>query len=218
VRVLRVGASALLVECDRAADVPGVYLALAGRRAAGTLRADEIVPAARTILLDGVTDPDRLTADLADLTDLIGPGVAAAAVPGPPAGPGLREVVEIPTVYDGPDLDDVAALWGTDRAGVVAVHSGTEFDVAFCGFAPGFAYLAGLPERYHVPRRAVPRQRLLAGTVAIAGEFSAVYPTASPGGWQCLGRTEVRLFDLDADPPALLRPGVRVRFTPVGAG
>jgi KipI family sensor histidine kinase inhibitor len=204
VRVLRTGRGALLLECAPG-DVPGWYQFLLDRRAAGTLTADEIVPAAQTVLLDGVAEPDRVAAELAALR---APGPAAERDPRP-AG-----IVDIPTVYDGPDLDEVAEMWGTDRAGVLAVHSGTLFTVAFCGFAPGFAYLTGLPERYHLPRRATPRTRVPAGTVALAGEFGAVYPTASPGGWQCLGRTDLVLFDLDADPPALLVPGTRVRFVP----
>jgi KipI family sensor histidine kinase inhibitor len=208
-RILTAGASSLLIECDRATDVGPWYLALTAQRAAGQLRVDEIVPAAQTILLDGLADPSRVALQLAD---------APAPETVAPAGADRRKVVEIPTRYDGPDLDDVADLWGTDRDGVVAIHTGIEFDVAFCGFAPGFAYLSGPPERYHVARRPTPRQRVPAGTVAIAGAFGAVYPAASPGGWQCLGRTEVRLFDLDADPPALLTPGVRVRFTAVAAG
>jgi KipI family sensor histidine kinase inhibitor len=212
VRVLRVGASALLIECERAADMSGVYVALAARRAAGALHVDELVPAAQTILLDGVADPERAAAEIA-AAPLCAP---AATTRGPSTE--NREVVEIPTVYDGPDLNDVAEFWCTDRAGVVAVHTSTEFEVAFCGFTPGFAYLGGLSERYHVPRRSVPRQRVPAGTVALAGAFGGVYPAASPGGWQCLGRTAIRLFDLDVDPPALLTPGVRVRFTAVDAG
>ena len=203
-RVLRIGRSALLVECDDAADVPAWYRFLIRRREAGALEAVEIVPAAQTVLLDGVAQPDRVAVEL-----------AAAGTPDPTDADSRPAVtVQIPTVYDGPDLDDVARLWGTDRAGVLAVHTGTLFTVAFCGFAPGFAYLSGLPERYHLPRRESPRTRVPAGTVALAGEFGAVYPTASPGGWQCIGRTDLTLFDLAADPPALLVPGTRVRFVP----
>jgi KipI family sensor histidine kinase inhibitor len=204
-RVLRAGRRALLLECA-AGDVPAWYRFLLDRRAAGLLAAEEIVPAAQTVLLDGVAEPGRVAAELGTLR---APGPAAEHQPRPAA------TVDIPTVYDGPDLDDVAGLWDTDRAGVLAVHAGTRFTVAFCGFAPGFAYLTGLPRRYHVPRRATPRTRVPAGTVALAGEFGAVYPTASPGGWQCIGRTDLVLFDLDADPPALLVPGTQVRFVPL---
>ncbi len=122
-------------------------------------------------------------------------------------------VVEIPTVYDGADLSDVASLWDTDVATVVKRHAATDFEVGFCGFAPGFAYLVGMHE--NVPRRATPRTRVPAGAVALAGRFCGIYPTASPGGWQLIGRTGVDLFDVANDPPALLPPGTRVRFVPV---
>lgn len=207
-RVLRTGRDALLLECDTPIDVPAWYGWLSRRRAAGTLAATEIVPAAQTVLLDGVADPGGLAAE-----------IAATTTPAQPTSKDLApaQVVEIPTVYDGPDLDDVARLWDTDRDGVRTIHTGTLFTVAFCGFAPGFAYLSGLPEQYHLPRRSSPRTRVPAGTVALAGEFGAVYPTGSPGGWQWIGRTDRELFDLNADPPALLTPGARVRFVEVAA-
>ncbi len=98
---------------------------------------------------------------------------------------------------------------------MVAAHTGTAWTAAFSGFAPGFAYLTGGDPRLSVPRRAEPRTRVPAGAVALAGGFSGVYPRASPGGWQLLGRTDLAVWDLARDPPALLRPGVRVRFTAV---
>ncbi|MDR7321864.1 5-oxoprolinase subunit B family protein [Catenuloplanes niger] len=180
--------------------VSAAYDLLTDLRDRGELTAAEIVPAARTVLLDGVPDPDRVFRLLPqDLS-------AGATTPAKP-----RQIT-IGTRYDGEDLDDVARLWGTDRAGVIAIHTGTEFRVAFCGFAPGFAYLTGLGPRHHVPRRASPRTRVPAGTVALAGPYSGVYPTASPGGWQLIGRTRETLFDLENDPPALLTPGTIVRF------
>jgi KipI family sensor histidine kinase inhibitor len=106
----------------------------------------------------------------------------------------------------------VAALTGLTPAGVVAAHTGTPWRVAFTGFAPGFGYLEGGDPRLDVPRRAVPRVRVPAGAVGLAGRFSGVYPVESPGGWQLIGRTEAVLWDLDRDPPALLRPGTTVRF------
>jgi KipI family sensor histidine kinase inhibitor len=204
-RVLRAGRASLLIECDHPADVSAWYLALVQRRTAGLLLVDEVVPGAQTVLLEGLADPMRVVAEIDQMR------VSAEAA----VDPGQVGTVDVPTVYDGLDLDDIARLWDTDRAGVIAVHSRIDFRVAFCGFAPGFAYLSGLPERYHVPRRSAPRQRVAAGTVALAGEFGGIYPTASPGGWQCVGRTELRLFDLAVNPPALLTPGVRVRFVPV---
>jgi KipI family sensor histidine kinase inhibitor len=118
--------------------------------------------------------------------------------------------------YDGPDLDDVTRLTGLSRAEVVAAHTGTPWRVAFGGFAPGFAYLVGGDPRLRVPRRVRPRPSVPAGSVALAGEFSGVYPRSSPGGWQLLGRTDTVLWDVDRDPPALLTPGTIVRFVDAG--
>ena len=120
--------------------------------------------------------------------------------------------ITIGVVYDGPDLAEVARHTGLTVDEVVAAHTGTAWDVAFTGFAPGFAYLTGGDPRLHVPRRDTPRPRVPVGAVALAGPYSGVYPRESPGGWQLLGRTDAPLWDLDRDPPALLRPGTRVRF------
>ncbi|MDR7278468.1 5-oxoprolinase subunit B family protein [Catenuloplanes atrovinosus] len=199
-QVRRAGPSAILIELPGTEAVSAAYELLTGLRERGDLTAADIVPAARTVLLDGVPDPDRVFRLLPrDLTPAAEPD-------------GQNTTITITTRYDGEDLDDVARLWGTDRAGVIAIHTGTAFRVAFCGFAPGFAYLTGLGPRHHVPRRPTPRTRVPAGTVALAGPYSGVYPTASPGGWQLIGRTRAALFDLDRDPPALLTPGATVRF------
>lgn len=115
-------------------------------------------------------------------------------------------------MYDGPDLAAVAELTGLTEEEVVAAHTGSSWQVAFGGFAPGFAYLAGGDPRLQVPRRDQPRTTVPAGSVGLAGEFSGVYPRASPGGWQLIGRTDLVLWDLDRDPPALLAAGLRVRF------
>ncbi len=115
--------------------------------------------------------------------------------------------------YDGPDLAEVAARTGLSPPDVVRAHTGSEWVVAFAGFAPGFGYLTGGDPRLSVPRRATPRVRVPAGAVALAAGYSAVYPRASPGGWQVVGHTDRVLWDLSADPPALLRPGQRVRFS-----
>ena len=122
--------------------------------------------------------------------------------------------MELPVVYDGADLEDIASRWGTDVDGVVARHTGTAFVSAFCGFAPGFAYLAGLAGEYAVPRLDSPRTRVPAGAVGLAGPWCGVYPSESPGGWRLLGRTDARLWDPDRSRPALLAPGTRVRFVP----
>jgi KipI family sensor histidine kinase inhibitor len=127
-----------------------------------------------------------------------------------------REIV-IPVVYggaDGPDLAEVARHAGMTADEVVAAHSGAAYDVFFLGFQPGFAYLGGLPPALATPRRDTPRVRVPAGSVGIGGAQTGIYPAASPGGWNLIGRTAVTLFDPHADAPALLAPGDRVRFVP----
>nr|WP_221634148.1 allophanate hydrolase subunit 1 [Nocardioides luti] len=159
---------------------------------------EEVVPAARTVLFDGVADVGALEAALAGWTP------TEESVDGP--------LVEIQVTYDGSDLAVVAEAWGTDEAGVVAAHTAVDFTAAFCGFAPGFAYLAGLPEERWVPRLESPRARLPAGSVGLADRWCGVYPTESPGGWRLLGRTDAVLWDPAREQPALLAPGTRVRF------
>jgi len=125
---------------------------------------------------------------------------------------------EIPLCYDGPDLEMVAAATGLTTGQVISLHSGADYTVAMVGFAPGFPYLTGLPKPLWLPRLATPRNRVAAGSVAIAGEQAGIYPCASPGGWRVLGHTDACLFDASRDSlPALLAPGDRVRFVPVDA-
>ncbi|MFJ5710364.1 allophanate hydrolase subunit 1 [Streptomyces sp. NPDC093105] len=208
-RVLRVGERALLVELADGAAAEALHAELLRRRAAGALPGvREIVPAARTVLLDGVTEPARLAAEL--------PGWEPRA-----SHARVGAVVEVPVRYDGPDLAEVAARWGVSPGEAVRIHSSAEFRVAFCGFAPGFGYLTGLGARYEVPRRATPRTAVPAGAVALAGPYTGVYPRSSPGGWQLIGSTDVVLWDTGREPAALLSPGTRVRFVPAprtGAG
>ncbi|MGW1562159.1 5-oxoprolinase subunit PxpB [Streptomyces sp. NPDC002144] len=201
---LPVGDDALLVEVTSGEEAQALHADLLRRRAEGTLSVREIVPAARTVLLDGLTDRSRLAAEL-------------TAAEAPAAPPRAREVVEIPVRYDGPDLADVAAHWGVTEREAARIHADTEFSVAFCGFAPGFGYLTGLPRRYDVPRRATPRTAVPAGSVALAGPYTGVYPRSSPGGWQLIGTTDTVLWDHARVPAALLSPGTRVRFVP-GSG
>ncbi|MFF7332389.1 allophanate hydrolase subunit 1 [Streptomyces sp. NPDC090306] len=202
-RVRPAGDAALLVEVASGEEARALHAELCRRRAEGLLTAREIVPAARTVLLDGLDDPARLASEL-----------SASAVPPAPSRP--ARTVEIPVRYDGPDLADVAALWKVPVPEVARIHAGTEFTVAFCGFAPGFGYLTGLPERFAVPRRATPRTAVPVGSVALAGPYTGVYPRASPGGWQLVGTTDAVLWDHARVPAALLSPGTRVRFVPVG--
>ncbi|MEU7813613.1 allophanate hydrolase subunit 1 [Pseudonocardia sp. NPDC049154] len=199
-RVLPYGDAALLLEADgEIAQVVALADACREAELRGVL---DVVPAARTVLLvaEPGADLGRLRADVDALE--VRPAEAGA-----PAG-----TVEIPVIYDGPDLDDVARLTGLDRAEIVAAHTGTPWRVAFGGFAPGFAYLSGGDPRLQVSRREEARTKVPAGSVGLAGEFSGVYPRSSPGGWQLIGRTDAQLWDLDRDPPALLQPGAEVRF------
>ncbi|UEJ81171.1 urea amidolyase family protein [Brachybacterium halotolerans subsp. kimchii] len=159
------------------------------------------VVAARTVLVRFETSADALAA--ADEISARTPGAGKAST---------GRTRRIGVVYDGEDLEEVARATGLSAEAVVAAHTGTPWTAAFGGFAPGFVYLTGGDERLVVPRRDSPRTRVPAGAVALAGEFSAVYPKASPGGWQLIGRTDAVLFDPDAKDPALIRPGDTVRF------
>jgi KipI family sensor histidine kinase inhibitor len=216
-RILPMGDAALLVETDDLATVLALerHLTRLVRRGEGPwATVDDLVPAARTILL--VTRPDADLPALAAAVTAAGPDLArsdSAEEAGRPDADAA--LVEIPVSYDGPDLDDVARLTGLAPHEVVAAHTGTPWRVAFGGFSPGFAYLVGGDPRLTVPRRAEPRPRVRAGAVGLAGEFSGVYPRESPGGWQLIGRTDAPLWDPDRDPPALLSPGVLVRFVNV---
>ncbi|WP_240943058.1 5-oxoprolinase subunit PxpB [Planosporangium thailandense] len=196
------GDRAMLVELADLDQVTSLYQALLHRSPAGVR---ELVPAARTVLVaydPEVTTFDRLTRSIREYR--IG---ETAAVTGP--------LVEIPVRYDGADLDAVAELTGLGRTEIIRRHTTPEYVVAFCGFAPGFGYLTGVDPLLRLPRHSSPRTRVPAGSVAVAGEFTAVYPRESPGGWQLLGRTDLVMWDVERNPPALLAPGTRVRFVEV---
>lgn len=200
-RLLDYGERALLVQADPE-DVPRLTVALAG------LAGVEIVPAAGSLLLR----PAAVDA-IAELRTTVAAVIGRPLPPAPSAGTGTLQT--IPVVYDGPDLAAVGDLTGLGAGGVVAAHTATPWRVAFCGFAPGFAYLADGDPRLVVPRRADPRTSVPAGSVGLAGEFSGIYPRSSPGGWQLIGRTDAELWDPGRTPPALLGPGTWVRFEAV---
>jgi KipI family sensor histidine kinase inhibitor len=147
----------------------------------------------------------------------LGP-VLARMVAEPPAPTEAGPLIDVPTRYGGahgPDLDEVATLHDLRPPDVVDIHASVEYRVRFLGFAPGFAYLGGVPDAIQTPRLATPRERVPAGSVAIAGPNTTVYPFDTPGGWRLIGWTDARIWDLGRHPPALLLPGHRVRFVPV---
>jgi KipI family sensor histidine kinase inhibitor len=195
VKLRRAGPDGLLVELSSLDEVLSLTAELRRRAPAGVT---EIIPAARTVLLVGSG------------LDALAPGIERWNLP--PVGADAQPPVEIPVTYDGPDLDEVCALKGLTRDELVALHTGTTLTTAFCGFAPGFGYLSGLPPQLHVPRRASPRTRVEMGSVGLAGEFTGVYPRASPGGWQIIGHTALPMWDEARGPPNRLAPGTRVRF------
>jgi KipI family sensor histidine kinase inhibitor len=208
VRCRPVGHRALLVELDDDRDVQAAY-ALIGRLAGsaeGLARPRDFVPAARTVLIDGVAAPQEWHRSLLENWE----GRASEGLDN--TSDVSRDVVTIPLRYDGADLGEVAAHWGCDQAEVMRRHQEAEFTVAFCGFAPGFAYCRSEPALPEVPRRGDPRTKVPAGAVGLAGGYCGIYPQSMPGGWQLIGTTSAVMFDPDRDPPALLAPGDRVRF------
>lgn len=186
-------------------DNQSVHRWAAAVRGAGLTGVTEVVPGLNTLLVTidpSLTTQNALRSALANLS----PGEHDS-------GAGDHHLIDVR--YDGEDIDAVARLTGLTSAEVVAAHTGTPWRVAFCGFAPGFSYLVGGDPRLRVPRRNEARVRVPAGAVAIAGEFSSIYPRVSPGGWQLLGHTDATLWDVDAEPPAVLLPGAVVEFRDV---
>ena len=203
-RFLPVSLTTILVELADLDETLALFAALTVDPIDGV---EEMVPAARTLMIR--FRPETVTA--AGLAARIGiRDLSAKITPS-------EHLVEIPVRYDGEDLRDVAELTGLSVAEVIRRHTESEFTVAFCGFAPGFGYLTGGDPALHVPRRKSPRTRIPAGSVALAGAFSGVYPQASPGGWQIIGTTPVRMWDIDREPGALFQPGYRVRFFDIEA-
>jgi KipI family sensor histidine kinase inhibitor len=201
VRLRTAGERGLLVEVEDLETVHRLHAALRELDPPGVV---ELVPGYRTVLI--VADPGQAEA----LDEL------AARLPHlelPPAEAAAGATVEIPVSYDGEDLPEVAGLTGLEAEEVVRRHTAPEYTVAFLGFSPGFPYLVGLDPALQVPRRDTPRTSIPAGSVGLAGNQTGIYPTASPGGWQLIGHTDVTLFDPARDPPALLAPGTHLRFT-----
>lgn len=204
-RIRDYGDRALLLECGSTDEVLAASAAIRDARLSGVL---DIVPAARTVLVT-LAQPAQQAAARQRLA-----GLAIAPSPGgAPPDDGVDLVIDV--VYDGADLADVANHTGLTVSAVIDAHVGTPWRVGFGGFAPGFAYLVGGDPRLAVPRRAEPRTKVPAGSVGLAGEFSGVYPRESPGGWQLIGHTDAVLWDSGRTPPALLRPGMWVRFRAV---
>ncbi|QGN56749.1 carboxyltransferase domain-containing protein [Nostocoides sp. HKS02] len=221
-RALRAGERAVLVECGSLSEAlalqarltaaldPAVDPAVDPTVASSSAMVDDVVLGARTVLV--IAQSAR---HLPRVRDAVVRAISSDAYADPESGAAATadaETIEIEVDYSGADLDDVARLTGLTVAGVVAAHTGTPWRVGFAGFAPGFAYLVGGDPRLRVPRRASARVSVPAGSVALADEFSGIYPRSSPGGWQLLGRTDANLWDLTRDPPALLAPGRLVRF------
>ena len=201
-RFLPVNLDVLLVELKDMDETLALFDALTADPIAGV---EEIVPAARTLLIQ--FRPSTLERQTL-VNRIAGQDLSQRRE-------GEHRRVEIPVHYNGEDLDEVATLLSISRAEVIQRHTAHDYSVAFCGFTPGFAYLTG-GAGFQVPRRPTPRTRIPAGAVALAGDFSGVYPKASPGGWQIIGVTPLQMWDLNRAEPALLRPGYKVRFTDAG--
>ena len=205
VRILPFGEGALLAEFPALDDVLAHYAALSASPPPGVT---ELVPAARTILVTFAAPAS--TAVVRQWLEQTAPHDAEAST-----AEDSGDIVTLEVDYSGQDLPAVARLLGVSEAEVVRRHQHCEWTAAFTGFAPGFAYLVAPENPLQVPRLAEPRTRVPAGSVGLAGEFSGVYPSASPGGWQLIGRTDARLWDAAREQPALIAPGTRVRFRAV---
>lgn len=203
--IRRSGSGALLLDCQDLDSSIRLLRILRAARDAGNVDVSEFVPAAQTVMVRGgdAAYPGRFSELLHEILadDSSDDSLVTDA-----------EEVRVPVIYDGGDLDEVATLTGLSVTEVIARHTAAQYNVAFTGFAPGFAYLSGGDPALVVPRRSTPRPRIPAGSVGLAGPFSGVYPRESPGGWQLLGHTEYAMWDLKRKNPALLQPGASVRF------
>jgi KipI family sensor histidine kinase inhibitor len=198
-RILPMRTGCVLLELADLKQTLALYDALCHANLAGIR---DIIPAARTVMIE--FDPTLLSLDAL--------ARSLRTLRTTQTEQGVIERIEIPVRYDGEDLTAVADLLKMSREDVVRLHTGHDYLVAFTGFAPGFAYLAEGDPRLCVPRRQSPRTLVPAGSVGLAGDFSGVYPKASPGGWQLIGTTPLAMFDIERQPASLLQPGQRVRF------
>jgi KipI family sensor histidine kinase inhibitor len=202
VRFMRCGDVGVLVELATLEDVLSLHADLEARPVPGLV---DLVPALETLLVKfdpGIATPEQVCQDIRSRS----PERAQRQT---------GEVLTVPVRYDGEDLAAVSSLLGISVAETVRRHTGQVWTVAFAGFSPGFGYLVGDAGGLQVSRRASPRTRVPAGAVALAGEFTGVYPRESPGGWRIVGHTTLKAWDLHRDPPALLTPGTRVSFASV---
>ena len=200
---MRCGDVGVLIELASLEDVLALHADLEERPVPGML---DVVAALETLLVKfdpRVTTPEQVCQNIRTRS----PERAQQQT---------RRVLPVPVRYDGEDLQVVSSLLGVSVAEAVRRHTSQTWTVAFSGFSPGFGYLVGDTGGLHVSRRASPRTRVPAGAVALAGEFTGVYPRESPGGWQIIGHTDLKAWDLERDPPALLVPGTRVNFHAVG--
>jgi len=179
-------APAAWAEALAAMDVPGV---------------EEIVPAETSVVVRCTSGRHEA---IGPVIDMVVPADASVEPERP---------LTIDVVYDGPDIAELAYASQVSIDDVVRLHATGTYEVAFCGFSPGFGYLRGVDRRLHVPRRDTPRMSVPAGSVGVAAGYTCVYPSASPGGWYLIGHTTTSLWDVERDPPALLRPGRTVRFS-----
>jgi KipI family sensor histidine kinase inhibitor len=181
--------------------------ALEARRVPGIV---ELVPTYRSVAVH--YRPEEIARRSLE-GEILAAAERAGTIEPPPA-----RLVEIPVIYDGPDLDFVAAHAGLSVGDVVRIHSAAEYLVHMLGFTPGFPYLGGMDAKIATPRLEKPRVRIPAGSVGIAGAQTGVYPIDSPGGWRLIGRTPTKLYDPAREKPFLLDAGDRVWFVPIGEG
>ena len=217
-RIVPAGDSAVLIELGSEIDPTindQVYSLASSISQAKIPAVIELVPTYRSLLVSY----DPLIAGYAEVQEAMSEIVARSldSVEGVVVD---AKIIELPVVYggeDGPDIEAVAEHAGVSVQDVIDIHSGVGYRVYMIGFAPGFPYLGGLDERIAAPRLKTPRLSVPAGAVGIAESQTGVYPNASPGGWQLIGRTGVRLFDVSSSTPSLITPGAKVRFVPVSS-